>query len=252
MRLIRIFKLNLVAAVSIIAIFNFIPCIADEENSLDMNVFRAYEIIMGKAVDIKKDINGDIYTLKAEKILKRGRLPWQKIWAHCHALDVSPEHQCPSKDQSSVIFIIESGQDNYYVTQVQPAEKEAEITSLLKEQDRIMREGSNEEVDFQKFINTFCIILEKNDFESFKNIAPDLKIDGEITDETITAKAFKDIRGIHRKYNYHNIFLKDLRQERYPIYKGVYVLGGHEYGYTYIHLHRHNNTWKIKEITHCD
>lgn len=244
-------KFNVVGIICIATVLSFIPCLANEESHFDIAVFRAYEIVLGKTEGIKEDINGDIYTIKAEKILKKGRLPGQKIWAHCHALDVSPEHQCPSKVKSNTIFIVESGQDNYYVTQVQPAEKEAEITSLLKEQDRIMREGSSEEADLQSAINTFCAILEKNDFEGFKNITLGLKIDEQLVDDKAMQKAFEELKNIHKEYNYRKVYLKNFKQERYPIYKGIYTLGGHEYEFTYIHFQRRDNSWVITEITHC-
>ena len=249
---ITMYRLSLAAIFTIILVLNFMPLLADERGSFEMSVNNAYEIILGTVTQIEPDINGARHTIQAEKVLKRGRAPGQKIWAHCHALDVLPEHQCPNQDQSSIIFIIESGQDNYYVTQVQPAEKEAEITSLLKEQDRIMREGSKEEVNLQKFIDSFCTILEKNDFEGFKNITLGLEIDEQLVDDKAMQKAFEDLKNIHKEYNYRKVYLKNFKQERYPIYKGIYTLGGHEYGYTYIHFQRKDNSWVITNITHCD
>lgn len=236
--------------ISITILLNFAPCFSNEkpESDLDMAIFRANEVVLGKTQDVKADINGDIYTIKTERILKNDKSPWQKIWAHCYARG----QQCPSQEQNNIVFIIQSGQDNYFVAQVYPAEMEAKITALIKEQNRIMQEGSNAEAILQTFINSFCATLEKNDFAGFKSMATGLKIDERLADNETMLKIFDDLKVINKQYNYRNIYTKNFRQERYPIYKGIYTLGGHEYNYTYIHFERKDNAWVMSSITHCD
>lgn len=226
---------------------NFYLCLAEKETSLDMNVYKAYEIVLGRVTNIKEhtDRGGSKCTIKVEKVLKRGRIYFGQTWADCYS--------CPQENQRGLFFIIKSGQAWYFLEHIQPVEKESQILSLLSEQKRIMAEGSSEEEPVREFIDSFCAVLENNDLDGFKRMLEQgvSKLDDRVIDDQIATEIFEELKKIHSQYNYKEIFNQGYKQQRYPIYKGIFSLGGHQYGHAYIRLERQNGNWFIRRIDHC-
>lgn len=251
-------RIILISALFVLGV-NFLPGFTEEPSEatrkytpaywpLEQQVYMANEIIIGKTVDITKDVYGEKrYTLNVEKVLKSSeRTSQDNIQAECHA----PNQKCPDKEQSSIIIIFKSG--HYSIINILPLDKEEEIVALVKEQDRIMQEGSEKEAELKKAIDMLCNVLENNNFEGFKDLTQTPKIDGRDMDDALALETFNELKSIHKQYDYRKIFSEDFKKQRYPISKGTYDLGGHEYDYTSATFESKNSQdWLITKVDHC-
>ncbi len=223
---------------------------AEGDRSLAMAVYEASEIVVGTATAIKADVNGDVYMIEASEVLKRGRLPWEKIEAHCFFSRPSAVLQCPSKTENRVIFMSKSG-EQWYVSQTRPAGEAETIRGLLKEQDRIGQEGSPDEEACAAAVSAICSALEHNERDAFQMMAARVRIDGREPDQPTLDETFRGLKLLHKEYDYRQLLAVEVPRQRYSISLGQFLLGGHSYGYTTLLFKRVDNDWFLDEITHC-